>query len=74
MRLAKGDADGAIAPLSKAHAVSPRFADPLEAWGRALMLKRDVAGAAQRFAAAVVLAPKWDRAKAELAAARKAGG
>lgn len=58
-RLARGDADGAIALAKRSAAKGPRFADPLETWGEALMAKGDAAGAIARFAAADKLAPHW---------------
>jgi tetratricopeptide (TPR) repeat protein len=60
-RLARGDAEGAIAKLQIAHAKAPNFADPLELWGEALMQKRDYAGAIARFAEADKDAPRWGR-------------
>lgn len=58
-RLARGDADGALAIAKRAAAKAPRFADPIETWGEALMAKGDFAGAADRFAAVDKLAPHW---------------
>ena len=59
MLLAKGDADGAIAKLQIACQKAPRFADPLELWGEALMRKGDHDGAIARFAEADRDAPRW---------------
>ena len=59
MRLARGDVDGAIAKLTLAHQKAPRFADPLELWGEALMRKGDFAGAAGKFREADKLTPHW---------------
>ncbi len=59
VRLARGDADGAIALAKQSAARAPRFADPVETWGEALMAKGDAEGAAERFAAADKLAPHW---------------
>jgi hypothetical protein len=59
VRLARGDADGAIRLSKSAAAKAPRFADPLKVWGEALMAKGDFAGAADRFVAADKLAPHW---------------
>ncbi|MFI4950998.1 MAG: tetratricopeptide repeat protein [Caulobacterales bacterium] len=59
VRLARGDADGAIRLAKSAAVKGPRFADPLETWGQALMAKGDFAGASERFAAADKLAPHW---------------
>jgi tetratricopeptide (TPR) repeat protein len=61
MRLDKGDPDGAIAVLRTAVAKGPRFADPPQIWGEALMAKGDVAAASQKFAEAAKLAPSWGR-------------
>ena len=61
MRLDKGDPDGAIAVLRTAEAKGPRFADPPQIWGEALMAKGDFAGASEKFAEAAKLAPNWGR-------------
>ena len=61
MRLAKGDAAGAIAVLQSARQQAPRFADPLELWGEALLARHDDAGAAAKFAEAARYAPEWGR-------------
>jgi tetratricopeptide (TPR) repeat protein len=61
MRLARGDADGAILLLRRARERGPRFADPLELWGEALMRKGDLEGAAAKFAEAARFAPRWGR-------------
>ena len=47
--------------LAEAHRRGPRFADPLELWGEALMRKGDWAGAVARFAEADQHAPRWGR-------------
>jgi tetratricopeptide (TPR) repeat protein len=59
--LRRGDADGAIAKLKRAHRLGPHFADPLELWGEALMTRRDYAGAIAKFAEADPYAPRWGR-------------
>ncbi|HEY2049846.1 MAG TPA: hypothetical protein VGH03_10915 [Caulobacteraceae bacterium] len=59
--LASGRPDEAIVRLAAAHALGPRFADPLELWGEALLRKGDAKGAASRFAEAQRLAPAWGR-------------
>lgn len=61
LRLDKGDPDGAIAVLRTAEAKGPRFADPPQIWGEALMAKGDFAGASRKFADAARLAPNWGR-------------
>ena len=61
VKLAMGDADGAIAKFELAHLKSPNFADPLELWGEALLRKGDFAGAAAKFAEADEYAPHWAR-------------
>jgi hypothetical protein len=48
-RLTRGDADGAIAVLQRAHEVGPHFAEPLELTGEALMRKGDYSGAVAKF-------------------------
>jgi tetratricopeptide (TPR) repeat protein len=55
------DVRGAIAHAAHAHNTSPRFADPLEVWGEALLAKGDAGGAARKLAAAAAFAPKWGR-------------
>ncbi len=61
MRLARGDALGAIAGLRLAHEKGPHWADPLELWGEALMRRGDLSGAVASFAEADKHAPKWGR-------------
>lgn len=51
----------AIAKLTLAHAKGPRFADPLELWGEALIRQGDPAGAIAKFAEADKDAPRWGR-------------
>ena len=58
-RLTRGDTDGAIAVLQRAHEVGPRFADPLELTGEALMRKGDYSGAVAKFRLADESAPRW---------------
>ena len=60
-RLARGDADGALALAKRSASKGPRFADPVEIWGEALMAKGDYAGAEKKFAEAGKLAPSWGR-------------
>src|SRR5262249_15348984 len=60
-RLARGDIDGAIAEFQLAHQKGLKFADPLEAWGEALMRKGDFEGALAKFAEADKDAPRWGR-------------
>ena len=61
MRLARGDALGAIAVLRRAHEKGPHWADPLELWGEALIKTGDLSGAVASFAEADKHAPKWGR-------------
>jgi Flp pilus assembly protein TadD len=68
-RLARGDAAGAIAKLTAAHAKGPRFADPLELWGEALLAQGDARAAAAKFAEATPLAPHWGRLRLKRAQA-----
>jgi tetratricopeptide (TPR) repeat protein len=58
-RLTHGDTDGAIAVLKRAHEVGPRFADPLELMGEALMRKGDYRSAVAKFRLADESAPQW---------------
>jgi len=61
MLLVKGDADGAIVKLTRAHLVGPKFADPIEYWGEALMMKNRSDLALAKFADANSDAPHWGR-------------
>jgi len=61
MLLIKGDADGAIAKFTQAHAKGPHYADPLEMWGEALMLKNRSDLALAKFTEADKYAPNWGR-------------
>ena len=61
MRAAKGDLDGAIAKLEMAHDKGPHFADPLEMWGEALILKSRSDLALVKFEEANKYAPNWGR-------------
>jgi tetratricopeptide (TPR) repeat protein len=61
LRLARGDADGAIAVLKRAHENGPHFADALELMGEALMRKGDYRGAVDNFRSADEAAPHWGR-------------
>lgn len=74
MRLARGDAAGAIAVLAAAQAKGPRFADPLETWGEALMAYGDPGAAARKFETAARLAPNWGRNQLKWAEALGAAG
>jgi tetratricopeptide (TPR) repeat protein len=60
-RLAHGDVEGAMTVLTRAHQAGPRFADPLELTGEALMRRSDWDRAADKFRAAAELAPAWGR-------------
>jgi tetratricopeptide (TPR) repeat protein len=60
-RLARGDADGAISVLERAHETGPLFADALELMGEALLRKGDYRGAADKFRSADEAAPHWGR-------------
>jgi tetratricopeptide (TPR) repeat protein len=60
-RLQRNDADGAMAMLQKAHEVGPRFAEPLELMGEALMRKGDFQGAIAKFGQAEEAAPRWGK-------------
>ncbi len=60
-RLARGDADGAIAVLKRAHENGPHFADALELMGEALMRKGDYRAAVDKFRSADEAAPRWGR-------------
>ncbi len=57
----KGDCDGAIAKFRDANVKGPHFADPLEMWGEALMLKNRSDLALAKFVEADKYAPNWGR-------------
>jgi tetratricopeptide (TPR) repeat protein len=59
--MAKGDLDGAIAKFKLANEKGPQFADPLEMWGEALILKNHSDLALAKFAEADKYAPHWGR-------------
>ncbi len=58
-KLARGDAEGAIALFEQAHRKSPRWADPLKFWGDALARTGDLAEAERKYSAAAERAPRW---------------
>ncbi|MDE2355906.1 MAG: hypothetical protein KGL69_04040 [Alphaproteobacteria bacterium] len=58
-RLGWGDLTGAMADAQKAHALGPRYADPLKLWGDVLARRGDWRGAKAKYAAALPLAPHW---------------
>jgi tetratricopeptide (TPR) repeat protein len=74
MLLARGDAAGAIAKFQAAREKGPRFADPLEGWGEALVMQNRSDLALEKFAEAAKYAPNWDRLRREWAAARRYAG
>jgi tetratricopeptide (TPR) repeat protein len=57
----KGDLDGAIAKFETASRKGPRFADPLEMWGEALIAKNRSDLALAKFEQANRYAPNWGR-------------
>jgi len=61
MLMAKGDRDGAIAKFTLANKKGPHFADPLEMWGEALIVKNRSDLALAKFAEAAKYAPNWGR-------------
>ena len=63
MLLRKGEPAAAILSLRIAHDKGPRFADPLERWGEALMAQRRFEDAAAKFGNAEALAPAWGHAR-----------
>ncbi len=58
-RLGWGDLTGARADAQKAHALGPRYADPLKLWGDVLVRQGDWRGAKAKYDAALPLAPHW---------------
>jgi tetratricopeptide (TPR) repeat protein len=61
MLLHRGDHDGAIAKFEQANRIGSHFADPLEMWGEALMLKNRSDLALAKFEEANKYAPNWGR-------------
>ena len=59
--MAKGDLDGAIAKFTSANQKGPHFADPLEMWGEALVVKNRSDLAIGKFEEANKYAPNWGR-------------
>ena len=59
--LARGKPDDAIAKFTIANQKGPKFADPLEGWGEALMAKNQSHRAVEKFAEAEKYAPNWGR-------------
>ena len=74
VKLARGDADGALRLARDAHEKTKDFADPLELWGEALLAKGDHAGAAAKLAEAAPLAPGWGRLHLKWGEALSKGG
>ena len=68
--LRHGKAEEAIAQLRMAHDKGPDWAEPLKAWGDALMALHRPAEARQKYDAALPFAPQWQA----LIAARRAAG
>ncbi len=72
---AKGDVDRAIEKLEEAHRRGPRFADPLQLWGEALMLTGRYAEARRQYETANGLdLSRADRAALDVLLARSASG
>jgi len=71
MRLARGDLTGAIAVLRLAHERAPRFADPLKAWGDALVRQGRRSDARARYDEALKYAPAWTTLRQARGAAAK---
>jgi tetratricopeptide (TPR) repeat protein len=61
MLLRQGHLDNAIARFSIASTKGPHFADPLEMWGEALILKNRSDLALSKFEEADRYAPNWGR-------------
>ena len=59
--LARGKPDAAIEQFKRAKKLGPKFADPLEGWGEALMAKNQSHLALAKFAEAEKYAPNWGR-------------
>jgi len=56
-----GDSDAAIAKFTLANQKGPKFADPLEMWGEALIAKKQPDQALAKFEEADKYAPNWGR-------------
>jgi tetratricopeptide (TPR) repeat protein len=61
VRLARGDADGALKLAQAAYGKSPRFADASAVWGEALLAQGAAKGATVKFEEAAKLTPRWGR-------------
>ncbi len=61
MLLHEGDYNAAIEKFGTANLKGPRFADPLEMWGEALMLTNRSDLALAKFEEANKYAPNWGR-------------
>ena len=59
--LERGDLEGAIGKFMLANQKGPKFADPLEMWGEALLAKKEPDQALAKFAEAEKYAPNWGR-------------
>jgi tetratricopeptide (TPR) repeat protein len=59
--LARGQSDAAIEKFKLANQKGPRFADPLEGWGEALMAKNQSHLALAKFEDANKYTPNWGR-------------
>ena len=73
-KLARGDAPGAIALDTVAHAKGPHFADPLKGWGDAMARQGRWSEAVAKYDEALKNAPAWTALRqARATAARRAG-
>lgn len=59
MLAAKGELAGAIEKYSEANRRGPQWADPLKAWGDALLAQGHAGQAASKYNAALKHAPNW---------------
>ena len=59
--LERGQPEAAIDKFRQANEKSPHFADPLEGWGEALMMKNQSHLALAKFTEAEKYAPNWGR-------------
>lgn len=69
--LLRGDYNGAARKAAAAHALGPRWAEPLKQWGDALAAQGQWAGARDKYKQALERAPNWQALRAQHGAAAR---